>query len=244
MPAHPSNADAFVQVNVVEGEGYLDVRGALVRQFSSQFNSWVETNENGSTLHFTDPSDPGQSVQELKIGHQNIWLHFGELASDVAIRQQSSTIVDEACALMQVTHLSRQGLRVYKVFPSPSVQEAVASVRRRIVPDAVGWQLLGEVSTAATTVQVVAGRLKASIQVRPVQRVTAQLTVSGSGASPLPQKLLENDPPPPFGILLDVDLFDDIRSESRDPKPHLNRALRFLSEKLVPHIAALLEDPA
>src|SRR5258708_7891948 len=133
MPLNPQNGDAFVQVNLVRGEGYLDVRGALVRQFGERVGSWTETGENGSTLQFTAPVDKREPLEELKIGHQHIWLHFQELASDVSIRQESSSINEDACSLMQVSRLRRQGLRVYRLFRAANIEEGVAMVRKNIL---------------------------------------------------------------------------------------------------------------
>jgi len=52
---------------------------------------------------------------------------------------------------MQVTRLSRQGLRVYRLFRAANIEEAVAVVRKNILPDATGWQDLGDVSSALQT---------------------------------------------------------------------------------------------
>src|SRR5437660_1326420 len=103
MPvAKPRLTEAFFQANLIDGYGYLDARGSLVRQFAPEFEAWTELDENGSTLQFSDPIDQNSRVTELKVGHQLIWLHFREETDAVTIREESSRVVDRACAIVNV----------------------------------------------------------------------------------------------------------------------------------------------
>ncbi len=204
MPlARPRLTEVFFQANLVDGYGYLDARGSLVGQFAPEFQTWTELDENGSTLHFNDPVDQNGPVVELKVGHQLIWVHFREETDGVTIREESSRIVDRACA--------------------------ITNVRR-----------LGKVSPASMSVVVEASRFKALVQIQPVERVRARVRITGQNviASASTSEVEE----PLYGVLLDVDVYDEKPSDSRDPKPHLNRSLTYLNEQVVPFVASLLEQ--
>jgi hypothetical protein len=100
----PQLVDAFFQANLMDGWGYLDVRGALVRQFRSDFDRAVELQEAGLTsLVFSNPTSPTQPITELKINLQMIWMRFRSGTSRAALRQEVSRVADSACRLMQAT---------------------------------------------------------------------------------------------------------------------------------------------
>lgn len=238
---HPLWVDAYVQANLDQGYGYLDVRGALVRELGDDFHDFAEIPENASTLHFTRPKDPTHPVEELKVSQILTWLHFrSPLASPAAIRQESSRVVEAVCALTGVRSFTRQGLRVQLAFPTAEISTALRMIRTHVLPESSGWDRLGQVATVGLVVELHARRLKAIVRLNPVRRVEVQVMVSD------PRDPDATEPPSPtpphFGVLLDVDLYDDRPSESTDSRPHLNRALEYLDSEIVPFATRFLEE--
>jgi hypothetical protein len=140
---------------------------------------------------------------------------------------------------MNVTRLARQGLRAFVFFPQVDEEAAHEVVRTRILSSATGWESLGQISDGTLELVLADGPLKTKVRCGAAQRGTVH-RVSLSGGTVLKSGPVDADNSS-FGILLDADLFDDRRSEGRDPKPHLNRALGFLDGKLIPYVASLLE---
>lgn len=233
--------DAFFQANLEDGYGYLDVRGSLVRQFTDEFDSWNELDENRSTLHFTQPTDPSAPIEELKISQHIIWAHFRANSDRVAIREEAGRVTESACALIGPTALSRQGLRVQYHYGVEDIRQAVQMLRPRVLPPSTGWDELGQVATVNLRVDLITDRLKVVVRISPVQRLRAQVIQSvGNAPPPEPQP---DDDFPNTSVLVDVDVFDDSQSQSRDPRPFINRANRFSAEYLLPFIATLWEEP-
>ncbi len=240
----PTLIDAFYQANLIDGYGFLDVRGALIRQFHANFKNTNEVVENDwATMHFLDPVISTQPVAEMKISVPMVWIHFQSSADRVAIRQEAARIVDRACSLIGSTRFARQGLRVHQLFAAPTIEVAVAALRS-MIDQTAEWGSLGDTTGGSLHVDISRPRLKASIRISSVRRVRIQARILDGGAAVADQGNVGEDAGPRFGILLDADLYDDAPSDTRDPKPHLNRAIEFLDDELVPFVGRLLEAKA
>jgi len=233
--------DAFFQVNLHQGFRFLDTRGELILALGDPFQNVQEVTENGlATVHLHGPIQAAQPVIELKVNAAAIWVHFRGGVTRASIRQEGPRIVSEACDVMGVAQLTRQGLRTYSMFASPDRESAVRMLLGRIVPAADEWQSLGIVQSASATLQIAAPPLFANFSVVPVERakVTTTLHVPGS---PLPP-VVEDDQAPELGVMLDADIYDDRLSDIADSKPHLNKAIGFLDDRLIPLVAKLLGE--
>ncbi len=229
---------AYLQVNLVDGYGFLDSRGALWRQFGSSFGQVTEgIDETGPIMQFSQPTDSAQPVLELRLSVRTVWMQFRPGVDRVEVRQEGARVVDRACALIGATRFSRLGLRLQAVLETEDVERAVGTIRRALIAP-VAWEELGRVTFASATVQVASERFKATLDVRPVRRVQAHVITQAGGMRlpPLPE-----DDLPSVGMLVDVDVYDDDESESGDPKPHLNRAVQFFDERVFPLVIQALE---
>lgn len=239
----PMLSEAFFQADLVNGYGFLDTRGALVRQFREEFQNFAETKErNGMpSLLFHDPVDPEHPIVEFKVGLSMIWVHLRAEASNTAIRQECARVVEAACVVTGATQFSRQGVRTYHVFGTPTAEEAVRLIRAATAPSVSPWAEIGDVTSVALNVQLSADRIKANVHMDAVQTVRTRI-ITHQGASPPAEATPDNIPT--IGVLLDADVFDDRRSDTRDPKPHLNRALRYIDEQILPLVTRLLRRGA
>jgi hypothetical protein len=237
MPlAKPTPIESFFQANLSDGYGYLDARGGLIRQFQRTFRAWTELPENGSTLHFSDPTDPDFPIQELKIGYQLLWMHYPAPATNTAIRTETARIVDQACAIIEVSRFTRQGFRSYQVFSTDSVAVSVEALGA-LFPQFQKHGDLGKLIGLSWSGRFENGPLKSRVELSTVQRT--QVVVSSVGVR---REVEPDDDLPKFGVMLDIDIYDDRLSESRDVKPHFNRAFAFLNDTAVPFIVELLEE--
>lgn len=236
--SQPFLSDSYVQANLVDGHGYLDVRGSLVRKFADQFENWSELDEDGSTLHFQTLVDPESPIQEVKIGDQKIWLHFRAGAAVAAIRNEAGRVLEAAGAIMGVTTFSRQGLRLQYLYPAPDVPATVRMLRAHLLPPSLGLDALGEVGGLFFQILVGAEQMKVNLILASGSRVRTHV-IRQVGVAPdleLPPK----DALPDVFVLADLDLFDERQTSTRDPKPHINRAMAFADESVLPLVSKLL----
>lgn len=240
-PPLPQLVDLFFQADLYEGYGFLDNRGGLLRLFGAAFERYADVTESGlNTIHLFGPLGETNPLVELKLTAVAIWLHFRHDVNMLTVRDESTRIMLEACKLMGVRQLARQGLRGQYIFPSTDGAAAVSMLRNRLVPPTLGWDELGELQSAGATVRVRTAALTANIIVQPVQLAVRE-PVARVGGTTAPAAKLDADAPR-FGALLDADIFDDRLSESPNPQPHLNRAVDFVDSKLIPLVAKLLES--
>jgi len=238
----PHLTDAFFQANLHQGFRFLDTRGELILAFGDPFQRVQEVTENGlATVHLYGPVDLSQPIVEVKFNAVAIWVHFRAGVTRAAIRQEGSRMVSDACDVMGVAQLTRQGLRTYSIFPTDSREAAVEMLLGGLVPTAQRWQTLGAIQSAATNLQISAPPLGVNLSVVPVERAKVTTTVHVPG-SPVPTTRTDDDQPPELGVMLDADIYDDRLSETADSKPHLNRAIAFLDDGLIPLVAKLLGE--
>lgn len=239
----PVLSEAFFQVDLVDGFGFLDVRGELIRRFHDEFQSFSETlEENGpSALLFERPLDPEHPLVAVKVGIGVVWAHIRAEATFTGIRQECSRVTEAACAIIGSTQFSRQGLRTYHLFGADTPDDAVAAVRHVVMPAESAWTALGTIGSAGLNLQFVAERLKVNLRLAPIQMLRTRIvTDMAGGASAAPKEPDERTPR--IGVLLDVDVFDDSRSDTRDPKPHLNRAVNYIEERSLPLVTRLIRQ--
>jgi len=237
----PVLVDAYFQANLHEGHGFLDCRGKVIDAFGDPFKSYMETSEGGvSAIHLFDPLSSSQPLTELKLSAAMVWLHYRGNISTVTLRQETARIVLDACKIIGVTQLNRQGLRVYYLLSTDDALSAVAILRAGLAPPEPSWDELGEIQSLATNVRIGTSSFVVNVQIQPVQRSRVKIQIEGPQAQAFP----EDDESPEFGVMVDADVFDERRSDFPDPKPHLNRAVEFLDDRLLPRVAKLLSRGA
>jgi hypothetical protein len=103
-------------------------------------------------------------------------------------------------------------------------------------PQSIGWETLGEIAQAGVSIELHQQGVKANIAITPVRRADVPLAEAEQG----PTSNGRGQEPPNYGILLDVDMYDDSPSDIADVKPHLNRSLSLLDDKMLPFIGEVL----
>lgn len=239
MSNRPFLAEAFFQANPLDGFGFLDTRGALVRKFHAEFEQLRELREanDSPSLHFLQPTDSDQPVPEMKIGMRSIWVHFRSGTEQSTMRHEANRIIESACAIMGATRFARQGLRLQYLFGTRDEQQAAADLRRIGLGNADAWGRLGTLATMRLDLGIVGDTLKVNVSMMPVR----VLQTSVVRAAPSEMMTIPAVDEPSVGLMLDVDIYDDRPSESRDPNPFLRRALHHMAEEIMPLFIGLLE---
>jgi len=229
MLEKPVASGIFFQVDTVKGYRFWDVAGVLANTYVDRFQV---VNYAQNTLFCSAPRDPEDAILELRASIANIWLSFRPTVSWVAVRQEAGRTIDYIARAISVTQFSRIGLRVAYLWGGESLEQIIDVEKSRVLrAHEHGWDALGNVGGGEYVVNVTTNRLAARVAFAPVQKQ------GGIGVISATEPNL-----PDHAILLDVDLVANRPGDAIDVNPHLNLAIKFLDDQLIPFVARLLID--
>ena len=240
MPLSPPIVTGvFFQADTVKGYRFWDETGVLANHFADRFHSVSFSTPEG--LVCTLPKHPDDHIQALRINTANIALAFRpdtdwdrHGAAWVAVRQETPKLVDWIARATYVTRFSRLGLRVILLYGGEALDVVHAVQRSAILKlQNTDWSSLGTITTGDLVLSIEAHHLMARIALDTVQVQGTARLVSTPGT---PQAMPDLPNIPDVAVRLDADLVDKSPGESIDVKPHLNHAITYLYERVVPFV--------
>jgi hypothetical protein len=269
--------DAFLQANLIKGYRYLDLSGVIMNWLDDRFAS-QQVGLRG--LVSVQPRDEGDYLMEMRVGSDQIWLHYGLRTPWNLIRKEAPGIVKRVADTFEVSGYSRRGFRVQLVMPVESASRVNARLATVHNPLAVNWDSLGSLKdpilmgtvtiedarassqapssaprpdstrSSRDTVRVIirtgkAGGLQetdaTSVELNTEgesagerqagQRDARQADAGAAGADALQDV-----------VVIDVDYYDDARTTELDIGPFLNRAVKYIEDKIPPFVERLLGE--
>jgi len=232
----PIVSTVFVQANTVQGFRFWDETGVLANRFAERFRSVTYAD----ALRCVQPLDPLDPLLELRITTHSIWLAFRPGVSWTTVRQEASSLVEWIARGIHVTQLSRIGLRVTVLWGGNESEQVNQAYRDHIIQaQSVGWTELGEFGGGELVIQLQFDHITARVSVSTVKNVETKIHTRVPGIEiPEPSPDVER---PDYAIQLDVDFADERLLHSIDIKPHLNRSIELLQERLIPFIDRITE---
>lgn len=231
--------DAYFQVNLWKGFRYLDTAGAIMNWLDDRYESLqVGT----PALVVQKPRDPGDFLQELRIGSDQVWLHYGTRTPWVTLRKEIPGLVDRIATTLEVQGYKRRGLRTALVLPIDDLERTTARLTSAYDGHVAPWDALGTVTTPNLLCVVRTDAAHARVSVQASRRADGGVATSpiDDASHPFPQG--PGRDLPDQALVVDVDFYDDRETREYDVGPHINRAVRFLEDRLPSFLSRLTEE--
>jgi hypothetical protein len=231
-------ADAFFQVNLVKGYRYLDTAGRIMNDFDDRFKE-MEVGLQG--LNMRAPADPEDHLLEMRISAEQIWLHYGVGTPWTELRQEIPRLVERIAGVLEVSSFKRRGFRTMLLYPVEDLRTGNELMRRGIYNEQViRWDRFGETLSTAFHTRFQLKRLRVTLEMRPVRALRERPLEGFVEEQDLVVPGAMVDKIPPFAILVDTDVYSDIRAADLSVKPILNEATQFLEDEAVSLLSRLV----
>ena len=242
----PVLSAAYFQADTIKGYRFWDQTGVVANHYVDRFQT-IEYIAPG-TLVCARPRDPGDDLGEVRVNPHAIWLSFRERSALDHIAREASGQVDWIARACDVTDFSRLGLRVLLLWPANGSEEVVDLLASTFMQvQRQGWQEFGDIVGGEFALFLTSDRLAIRVSFSPIQNVTTSWSARAPGSNvqaPSESVIPPERRLPDFALQMDVDLADNNPADPLDPRHHLERSIRMLETKLIPHVATILTGGA
>lgn len=188
-------ANAYFQANLIKGWRYLDDAGKIANRWLDQF---TETTVGIDGLIMRNPD---ATLRELQVSVDRIWLAFSTPDTIRLVCDQSAGICTEISDIIDVGSYKRLGIRLEYLHRMPDIESCQRLASSNLVPDSFRNSLKAmglDLHSADASMNLYDSKLKARLSIRPARRV---------------RKPSKPDKLPDIGVMFDIDLYQDERTE-------------------------------